>query len=400
MKKKVLIVDDSGLVREMYKAKLADAGYEVAASTDGIAAINDAFALQPDLILLDVHMPKINGYQVCRLLKDHPMTKDIPIVIMTAKTAGGIVEDPRQWSFQTGADGYYGKDEGEELAGAVAKLLAESPARQRPSGTAQTMSETEIMQALSHLLDRQLYLDITRLKELDEKKDAFVGNVAHELKSPLAIIKGYLENTRDGIYGDVTPKQQETIAIMLTTISRLSRLIFDILDVSKIVAGKMRLALKSVDLRDILKSTFDSFAGEAAKKKLVFRLELPEAPVTLSVDEDRLTQVFVNLMSNAIKYTPESQAVTVRVFEEPKEDVVRTEVEDSGRGIPEDQREKIFDKFTRIIAEKQEGTGLGLPIARDLVMLHAGKVWVEPVAPSGSRFVVLLPKKQEHASMV
>ncbi len=124
MKKKILVVDDSALVREMYRAHLEEGGYEVLVAVDGIEAINAAFSFSPDLILLDVHMPKINGYQVCRLLKDHSATKDIPIIIMTARDGGGVVEDPQKWSFQTGADGFYSKDEGAALIPAVAQCFS------------------------------------------------------------------------------------------------------------------------------------------------------------------------------------------------------------------------------------------------------------------------------------
>lgn len=388
VKKKILVVDDSSLVREMYKAKLMDAGYEVATSMDGIAAINDAFALQPDLILLDVHMPKINGYQVCRLLKDHPLTKDIPIVIMTARDAGGIVEDPRKWSFQTGADGYYGKDEGTELLAQVDRLLDGKEPR-RVAAAAKPMTETEVVLALSQLLDRQLYLDITRLKELDEKKDAFVGNVAHELKSPLAILKGFLENINDGICGPVTQQQKDAIAVMMTTINRLSRLIRDILDISKIAAGKMKLQIERTDLVVMLKGVYESFTLEALRGKLKLALEVPLHPVHVVVDLDRVTQVVVNLMSNAVKYTPEGRKVILRLVEDGKE--ARVEVEDTGNGISEENRKKIFDKFERILTEKKEGTGLGLSIAKDIVDLHGGRIWLESEIGKGSKFIFTLP---------
>ena len=108
-RKRILIVDDSALMRKMYQAQLKGAGYEIITAVDGIEAINMAFTRFPDLVLLDVHMPRINGYQVCRLLKDRPETKNIPIVIMTTRDSGGMVRDPRTWSFQTGADGYIGQ---------------------------------------------------------------------------------------------------------------------------------------------------------------------------------------------------------------------------------------------------------------------------------------------------
>ncbi|HNX68909.1 MAG TPA: hybrid sensor histidine kinase/response regulator [Candidatus Omnitrophota bacterium] len=393
MKKRILIVDDSALVRDMYKTQIEEAGYEVITAEDGVAAINNAFLNSPDLILLDVQMPKINGYQVCRLLKDHPLTKDIPIVIMTAREARGFVQDPRKWSFQTGANGYFGKDEGIDLiAGIKMFLKPTSSAGKRPDHLgARAMSETEIMLALSQLLDRQLYLDVTRLKELDEKKDAFVGNVSHELKSPLAIIKGFLENIRDGICGPTTESQRDAVTIMLRTVERLSRLIKDILDLSQIAAGKMKMSIAEVDLCGVLRSVHQSFALEASKKKIDFKVEVPAQPVLLSGDQDRLTQVVVNLVSNALKYTPEERKVIMRLSTRDHE--VRVEVEDTGGGISDENKEKIFDKFERILTEKKEGTGLGLSIAKDIVDLHGGRIWLESKIGKGSKFIFILPSK-------
>lgn len=391
MKKRILVVDDSSLVREMYKAQLEEAGYDVLTATDGIEAINAAFTSQPHLILLDVHMPKINGYQVCRLLKDRPETKETPIVVMTGRGAGGVIEDPQQWSFQTGADGFYAKDEGAALIPAVVMYLRRAPdlGKHFAEGPTKTMSETEIMLALSELLDRQLYLDITRLKELDEKKDAFVANVSHELKAPLAILNGFMENMQDGFYGPVTPQQAEIMGNMQRTVDRLNRLIKDILDISKIEAGKMKLEFGAVDLRGILKSTFELFAAEAAKKKIKFDMDLPPEPVVVSADADRLTQVVVNLTSNAVKYTPEGQRVTLRLSSSGRE--ARVEVEDTGGGISEENQNKLFNKFERILAEKAEGTGLGLSIAKDLVDLHGGRIWLESALGKGTKFIFTLP---------
>ena len=394
MKKKILVVDDSALVREMYKAQLEEAGYEVFTAEDGVSAINDTFLKAPDLILLDVQMPKINGYQVCRLLKDHPMTKDIPIVIMTAREARGIVQDPRKWSFQTGANGYYGKDEGADLASSIHVFLNNAAShRSSDHAVGKAMSETEIMLALSQILDRQLYTDITRLKELDEKKDAFVANVSHEFKSPLAIIKGFLENLRDGLCGPVTEKQLEAFEIMQKTAARLNRLIKDILDISKIAAGKMQLQIEDVDMRVVLRSVYESFKLEADKKKIMLELDIPEEPVKVAADQDRLTQVVINLVSNGIKYTPEDQKVILRLLASGGE--VRVEIADTGHGISEENRKKIFDKFERIMTEKVEGTGLGLSIAKDIIDLHQGKIWLESEPGKGSKFIFTLPLKQK-----
>jgi signal transduction histidine kinase len=400
MKQRILIVDDSALVRSMYKEQLEEAGYEVVTAEDGISAINRVFGAAPDLILLDVQMPRINGYQVCRLLKDHPKTKEIPILIMTAKGLG-IVSDPKKWSFQTGADGYFGKDENLDLASEVRRFLKGRPARtaERPSAFGATMTEGEIMLALSQILDRQLYLDVTRLKELDEKKDAFVANVSHELRSPLSIVKGYLGAMREGeIFGPLSPGQREPVEVMARVVDRLIRLINDLLDVSQIAAGKIKLKEEAVDLGALLQGVRENYGIEASKKKIVLTVEPPPEPVFVRGDQDRLTQVAGNLVNNAIKYSPEGGRVTLRLSTDG--DLARVEVADEGSGIPPEFREKIFDKFERILMEKAEGTGLGLSIAKDIVDLHGGRIWVESEPGKGSRFIFTLGLKKPQAAEV
>ncbi len=394
MKKRILIVDDSTLVQQMYGARLEEAGYETIAVNDGIQAINKVFTESPDLVLLDIQMPGVNGYQVCRLLKDHPGTKDVPIIIMTSASAGNLVRDPRNWSFQTGANGYYDKDEGGDLVPCVQAIIGgESEPRRGRSLQLKPLTDIEIMTALSHLLDRQLYLDTTRLKELNEQKDAFVANVSHELRSPLAIIKGFLDLLNDEVPGPINAEQRDAIEISLKTINRLTRLTRDLLDISKIEAGKMQLSQNPVVLNEVVKHTAETFAQETARKKVEVKTELAPGDTSLTGDEDRLTQVVVNLVSNALKYTPENGRITLGVALEPGK--IRVWVEDTGPGIPEAKRKKIFDKFERIVLEKEAGTGLGLSIAQDIVRLHGGDIWVEAgTGGKGSRFVFELPVKK------
>ncbi|HNV87169.1 MAG TPA: hybrid sensor histidine kinase/response regulator [Candidatus Omnitrophota bacterium] len=389
MTKKILIVDDSPLVHQIFGSILEESGYEILHAEDGLIAINKAFAELPDLILLDIWMPKINGYQVCRLLKDHLSTRDIPVIIITGEGNKGFVENPRNWSFQTGADGYLGKERADDLVKTVQSVLGQSGPREKSEGIREPMSELEILTALSKLLDRQLYLDVTRLKELDERKNAFVANVSHEFKSPLAIIGGFLENLKDGLYGQVSPKQKEVMEIAMRTTRRLNRLVMDMLDLSKIEAGKMKLSKDRVDMKEIVNDVVGSFAAEIAKKNMKIETEIPSGEVSLTGDKDRLTQVVINLFGNALKYTPEGGRVEVKLSAQTDE--IGLEVRDSGPGIAAEDREKVFDKFERLTAEKQEGTGLGLPIAKDIVVLHGGRIWVESEPGKGSNFIVRLP---------
>jgi signal transduction histidine kinase len=343
----------------------------------------------PDLILLDIQMPRINGYQVCRLLKDHPAMRDIPIVLVTGAPGFGIVQDPRTWSFQTGADGYLEKSEDVKLVETVGRYLGDRVDRSGLRGAHAPMNEVEIMSALSALLDRQLYLDVTRLRELNEKKNAFVANVSHELKSPLTIIKGHLDNLMNGVHGELAEPQRPPIRMAMQAINRLTRLISDLLDLAKIEAGVIAMKKEALSLAEVVRAVLDEYRVSLDAKRVALREELPAEALTVLADRDRLTQVVINLLSNAIKFTPEGGAIAVRLA--PSGSSARVEIEDSGAGIPREDLERIFDKFERIHAEKVEGTGLGLPIARDIILLHGGEVWAESEVGKGSRFIFTLP---------
>jgi len=388
MKKQILLVDDSPLVHQMYGAVLADAGFDVLHVDDGMSAINKVFLERPDLVLLDIHMPKINGYQVCRLLKDHPVTRHIPIIIMTGR-GSSMVADPKTWSFETGANAFYDKDSGESLVGSLAPFLTESKPAVPPKHQTKPLSEVEILIALSQLLDKQLYKDVTRLKELDERKSVFVANVAHEFRSPLAVIGGNLDNLKDHILGDMNEKQERACNIALQTVKRLARLVSDMLDLAQIEAGKMALKKEEIDFQQVLAEVIEAYSVVIMEKAMVVRQEIAPHLGKIIGDRDRLTQVVINILSNSIKYTQEGGKVTLRLSK--RDHWLRLEIEDNGPGMNHDHLHKIFNKFERLTAERKEGTGLGLPIAADIIKLHEGKIWVESQEGKGSNFIVELP---------
>ena len=230
---------------------------------------------------------------------------------------------------------------------------------------------------------------IKNLKELNERKTAFVANVSHELKNPLVIIKESLSNILDGISGTINPKQREVLEIGKKSVERLIRLVVDLLDLSKIEAGKMSLKLEQVDLKQVVSEVLKMYEREISKKELALKREAQGNVGLIWADRDKLTEVTINLLNNAIKYTLRGTITIKLAGDETK---VRFEISDTGPGIPVEYQQKIFDKFERITAEKQEGTGLGLPVVRDIVELHKGKIWVESKAGSGSKFIFTLPR--------
>jgi signal transduction histidine kinase len=198
-----------------------------------------------------------------------------------------------------------------------------------------------------------------------------------------------VDTIEKGYAGDVQPKQKEILGDVFRVTNRLARLVNDLLDLSKIESGKMKLNIEDVDIVEVAKDALAGFDRLASSKKVGFKEEFPKRKVLIKADRDKLTQVFVNLTGNALKFTDKGD-VTVRIIE--LQDEVQAEIQDTGPGMTKDQLEKIFDKFVRVVAEKKEGTGLGLPIAKDIITLHKGRIRVESTPGKGSNFIFNLPK--------
>jgi signal transduction histidine kinase len=239
---------------------------------------------------------------------------------------------------------------------------------------------------------RQLAASHARLRELDQLKSDFLGNVSHELRTPLASIKGFVDNLLDGVAGPLAERQRHYLARVRDNADRLSRMVSDLLDLTRIEAGKVELWPQALDPSGAVGDAVESFRPLARTRGVELRVDRqPSRPVW--ADPDKVQQILTNLVSNAIKFTPAAGRVTVRVRPQG-EAAVRVEVEDTGPGIPPEDRERVFDKFYqvgRVDGDRPGGSGLGLTIARHLVELHGGRVWVDSAVGAGSTFVVVLP---------
>ncbi len=246
--------------------------------------------------------------------------------------------------------------------------------------------------------ERQLQEDIEQLKELERLKADFVSTVSHELRTPLTSMRGALGLLLGGAGGDLSPKGRELLRIALTNTDRLIRLINDILDIEKIDAGHVQIRHDRVPLRSLLETTLtglDGFAREAG-----VRLRLHESPeFEIIGDSDRLIQVFTNLVSNAVKFTPRDAEVEVSAHEDG--DGVRVSVRDRGPGISKEFASRIFGRFQQAggaESRRSGGTGLGLSIAKAITELHGGRIGFEaPEEGEGTVFYVTLPLAPEVA---
>lgn len=234
--------------------------------------------------------------------------------------------------------------------------------------------------------------DITKMKELEQLKSDFVANVSHELRSPLVAIQKNLAVIMDQSSGAVEGPQKEFLSLAKENLDRLTRMINDLLDLSKIEAGKMELKKSSTDLNTLIRKTMQSFAGWLHEKNISFRLDLPDAPLEMDLDADKITQVMNNLLSNALKFTPANGEIRVVV---KALNPVEVSVIDTGMGIAPKDVQRIFNKFEQVSAYKQNGmsgTGLGLPLAKEIVERHSGQIRVKSEVNKGSTFTFTLPR--------
>ena len=235
-----------------------------------------------------------------------------------------------------------------------------------------------------------------RLKELDRLKSDFVSNVSHELRTPLTAIKGSVDNMLDGIIGPLDEKQLRYLVRIKSNADRLGRLINDLLDLSRIEAGKIDLRPTYLPVASLAREVADTLRTVAAEKLISLEVVGPGDVVQAWADRDKVTQVLINLISNAVKFTPPHGKVIVAV-ERNGQEWVQASVSDSGPGIPADEAAKIFDKFYQVDQankQKTKGSGLGLAISKALVEMHGGRIWVESEAGHGSTFSFTLPARR------
>ena len=270
------------------------------------------------------------------------------------------------------------------------------------AGEDNTSDENEDLTGMVYVFD-----DITREHEIDKMKSDFVALVSHELRTPLTSIKGFISLILDGKAGPVNELQQQSLSRAHRQSKRLETMINDLLDISRIEAGRIVMKFEPVDIRKIAQQRLEELKPPADEKEISLDLDAQKQLNELTGDTERIGQIFTNLIGNAIKFTPENGNITVRMSDKEcpvementpeKNEGVHVEVIDTGPGIPEKDRENVFDKFqqlSNVQTREQGGTGLGLSIARGFVEAHHGTIWVDAGENSkGCNFQFWIPFK-------
>ena len=237
-----------------------------------------------------------------------------------------------------------------------------------------------------------------QLKSLDRLKDDFMSSVTHELRTPLTSIRAVSELMRDDAHMD-TAQRQQFVGIIVGETERLSRLVNQVLDMAKMEAGHAEWHTTTLDLRELLEQAARTMAETCRERGIVLERELPPQVRPIRADADRLTQVVLNLLSNAAKYAPrDSGRVVLRLRE--TEEGVEVEVQDNGPGIPVEQQAMVFEKFRQVDGDahyRAGGTGLGLPISRQIVAHFGGRMWLRSTPGKGAVFGFSLPREPFHA---
>jgi PAS domain S-box-containing protein len=258
----------------------------------------------------------------------------------------------------------------------------------RPEGT--LVLAIEVTDRVRRAAEQQA--QIAKLEELDRFKDEFISTVSHELRTPISAIMGYGDFLDEGLAGDLSPQARGFVTQILTGASHLLAIVNDLLDMSRLQAGTVRLDRRAIAIGEVAAYVVASLSSLASRKRLTLESDVPEDLPAPEADEQRVSQVLVNLVNNAIKFTPEGGRV--RVSARREDGAVRIEVTDTGIGIAEADLPRLFQRYGQLDGagrKSQEGTGLGLSIAKGLVEAHGGQIGVTSTPGHGSTFWFTLP---------
>ncbi|WP_243322537.1 hybrid sensor histidine kinase/response regulator [Geothrix sp. SG200] len=368
----ILIVDDNAANLDLLGAVLRERQYRVRAVPSGAMALAAARRHPPELVMLDVNMPGMDGYETCEAFKQDPVLARIPIIFISA------LDDPldKVRAFQVGGRDYVTKPfSAEEVLVRVEHQV----------NLGRLQRELEIQN--QNLVDANL-----KLKEVNTLKTNFTTMLVHDLRSPLTVLGLVLERLREGSAGDGTLDKAEA------SVGRIKTLLDEMLEIYRSESGQLPMEFGEIEPGPWLKALMSPYPLRAASAGLEFQVAIPEGLPMIRADVSKLDRVLVNLVDNAFKFTPRGGAVRVEAGIEFGSGVeaglrfLRLSVIDTGRGIPAGDLPYIFDPFRQSErSDASKGVGLGLAIVQRLVAAHKGQIRAQSQVGFGSSFSILLP---------
>ncbi|TAE28770.1 MAG: hybrid sensor histidine kinase/response regulator [Candidatus Kapaibacterium sp.] len=367
----ILIADDLQDNLNIVKAVLGYKGYQVDTAKNGKQVLEQLEKRVPDLILLDIQMPEMNGIEACRILKADARFAAIPVIFLTAKADSYDIVD----GFKTGAVDYITKPFN------TMELLA------------RVQTHLDLKKSRDLLSEKNRYLEVmsTGLSRLNHEKNDFMDIAAHDLKNPLTTIKGLADFLRQN--NDIPPESVKAILEnIIKSSERMFAIVRNLLDVNAIESGNFHFTPSQVDMEEIVRDLMQQYEYQASQKKIRFAFTLEGGSALVSANTDSMTQILDNVLSNALKYSPHDAEVRITLTKQ--NGTVRCAIQDEGQGLSDADKEKLFGKFAQLSAQPtggEQSTGLGLFIVKKLVEAMNGKVWCESVHGKGATFFLEFP---------
>lgn len=368
IKHKILVVDDRPENIFSLESMLAADNREILTAANGNEALKIAYNEPLSLILLDVQMPGMDGFEIAEILKQNSKTKDIPIIFVTAinKDISYVVK-----GLKGGAIDY------------LYKPLDIEFTRAKVDGILNLFSAQAELKQMN-----------AQLEKINAEKNYYLGVAAHDLRGPLGHIKMFSEYLTDELKDKIDEEQKEYLSIINNSAEYLLRLVNNILDISKIEAGELKLHYQKVDIAEFLQDQLSLVNPMAQRKSIATSIEYKSTYNQAQFDPIHIAQVLNNLLTNAIKFSNEGSTTTVSVRDGDENDTLQICVHDQGLGIPADELPTIFNAFQKTSVKSTGGeksTGLGLAIVKKIVEAHHGRIWCSSQVGKGTSFCFELP---------
>ena len=376
----ILIVDDEVRNLQALEQMLERPDRMVIKATSGDEALRYLLSHDVAVLLLDIRMAEMDGYETAALIRKREKTHALPIIFLTAfnKDDADVLK-----GYSFGAVDYIFKPIVPDIVCAKVDIFVELYKQTRA-----LVRKNEDLECAEQTL---LHTN-QQLAELNRLKSSFVSVASHEIRTPVTGIKGYVENMLAGLTGPLTEKQRHYLTRVTANVDRLMRIIDELLDIARIEAGQIQLQLDSVNVSHLIADVVEELQPLAVQKQISFQQDTSQASdVYLKGDKGKLLQVLTNLVHNALKFTPSGGRVDVEAVKELG--TVQISVRDTGPGIPASDLPKIFDRFYSgpSVPPDTRGAGLGLAISKSLIAMHGGQLSVASTFGQGSHFVVELP---------
>lgn len=364
----ILIVDDIPKNIQVLGTNLRKKNYEIAIAQDGKHALHIASNILPDLILLDIMMPEMDGFDVCKELKSDSLTKDIPVILLTGKTA---TEDLLK-GFEVGASDYITKPYNS------AELLA------------RVKTHLELKRSKDELTQKN-----EELIRLNEHKNTFFSIVSHDLRNPLTAFMGLAQILNDDFDNIDKEKTKKFIGLLYDAAEEMQKLLNNLLDWGRLEMGKIQVNPEDIDLQEIISGNISLLKTSALEKSITLTSKISE-PAVVYADKNMIAAVVRNILSNSIKFTNKGGNVTIS--SKPINDQRVVTITDNGIGIPENKLKTLFS-VKNISSTKgtnnEKGTGLGLLLCKQMIEQNKGSIGIESKEGKGTTVTIKLPLKNQ-----